>query len=106
MFKAISEPSPTLKHALRWFKHIGSFSAAKVASLPGKFETLAAAASALEPAPAQAPAPLKEQKEKPAAKEQKTKAPKEEKPKEEKSKASRYPLPLAFSSRPPLATAI
>ena len=72
VFKAISQPAAGCAHALRWYKHIASFSEAKLASLPGKFETLAAAASA----PAEAPA----KKEKAAPKEaapKKEKAPKE-----------------------------
>ncbi|KAL1529747.1 hypothetical protein AB1Y20_000683 [Prymnesium parvum] len=87
LFKAISAPPANFVHALRWYKHIASFSDSKLASLPGKFETLAAAASpaaaAASPAAA-APAEPAAKKEK--AKEQK--APKEKAaPKEVKAEA-------------------
>jgi hypothetical protein len=77
VFKAIAPPTQKFPNALRWYKHIASFSEYKVANLPGAFEKLAAAASA-----PQAAAPAKEAKKEKAPKE--PKAPKEQKPKEEK----------------------
>merc|ERR1712087_834057 len=72
LYNAISKPAACFPHALRWYSHIGSFSAAKIASLPGTPETIAPPPeSAKTPAGAPAPAPVspegkKEKKEKPA----------------------------------------
>ena len=109
VFKAIAEPPASSPNALRWYKHIASFSAAKVAALPGAFETLAAGASA---APAekkgkgggekgeQAPKEKKEKKEKGGGKGDKggdkggkAEAPKDDAAKEaEKAKKAREKL--------------
>jgi len=85
VFKAISPPPASLPHADRWYKHIASFSPAKVAALPGVFETLAASASA----PKQEP---KEKKEK-APKEPKEKKEKKEKPAKEAKEAPKKEAP-------------
>ena len=83
VFQAISKPADSFPNALRWYEHIASFSAMKLAALPGTPEKLAAAASSSS----SAPAPAAEKKEK-APKEKKEKPPKEEKAKEEKPKAA------------------
>ena len=83
VFKAIAEPGSGFPNAQRWYLHIKSFSASKVASLPGSFETLAS--SAAPPAAAPKQEKPKQEKQEKAPKEPKApKAPKEEKPKEEK----------------------
>jgi len=82
VFKAIAEPGDKFPHAQRWYKHIASFSAAKLASLPGTFETLASSAAA--PAPAPAAAAAKKEKAPKEEKPKKEKAPNEDKPKEDK----------------------
>jgi len=67
VFKAISEPPASFPHALRWYKHIKSFSEHKVASLPGAFEKLSASSAppaAAAKAPAPAPAAAEETNEK------------------------------------------
>jgi hypothetical protein len=91
VFKAISPPTAAHPHAQRWYEHIKSFSAAKIASLPGAAETLTAATKELSvsdaPKAAKEEKAPKEKKEK-APKEKKEKPAKEEKPKEEKKEPS------------------
>ena len=72
VFKAIAEPGEKFSNAQRWYLHIKSFSASKVATFPGAFETLAASAAAPPAAPAKEEKPKQEKKEK---------APKEDKKK-------------------------
>jgi len=86
VFKAISTPAASYPHALRWYSHMSSFSAAKLTAMPGTPQKLAAApASSSAPAPAPAPAaekPKQEKKEKaPKAPKEKKEAPKKEEPK-------------------------
>jgi len=95
VFKAIAAPAPTFKNAARWYKHISSFSEAKLAALPGTFQKLAAAAggSAAAPAPAEkkgkpTPEEIEAMKAAKAAQPKKEKAPKEEKKKEAPAKAA------------------
>ena len=81
VFKAIAEPGASFPHAQRWYTHIATFSATKIATLPGSFETLASSAAP--------PAAKAEKKEKPPKEEKAPKEPKEKKekpPKEEKKK--------------------
>merc|ERR1719201_3185452 len=65
VFKPIAKPTDAFPNALRWYCHIASFSASKIASLPGTLETLAAAPSAPAPAAkaAAAAAPAESPKE-------------------------------------------
>ena len=79
VFQAISKPADSFPNALRWYEHIASFSAMKLAALPGTPEKLAAAASSSS----SAPAPAAEKKEK-APKEKKEPQPKKEKAPAEK----------------------
>jgi len=87
VFKAVAEPGSGFPHAQRWYKHIASFSATKVASLPGTFQTLSAGAAAPAPPPAKQEKQEKAPKEPKAPKEKKEKPAKEEKKKEEKAAA-------------------
>ena len=99
VFKAISPPTAAHPHAQRWYEHIKSFSAAKIASLPGAAETLAAATKELSVS--DAPKAAKEDK---APKEKKEKAPApapapmdDEPPKEKKEE---HPLKILDKEKP------
>eukprot|EP00308_Calcidiscus_leptoporus_P025260 CAMPEP_0119403862 /NCGR_PEP_ID=MMETSP1334-20130426/143602_1 /TAXON_ID=127549 /ORGANISM="Calcidiscus leptoporus, Strain RCC1130" /LENGTH=324 /DNA_ID=CAMNT_0007427813 /DNA_START=26 /DNA_END=998 /DNA_ORIENTATION=+ len=85
LYNAISKPAASFPHALRWYSHIGSFSAAKLASLPGTPETIAPA-PAPTPAPKPAPAPAPAPAPTPESKKEKKEKKKAEKPKEEEKK--------------------
>ena len=76
VFNAVSKPDESFMHALRWYNHIASFSAAKVEGLPGEKVTLV---------PASAAAPEKKEKKEKAPKEKKEKAPKPPKEKKEQT---------------------
>ena len=80
LFAAVQEPPASFPHARRWYKHIGPFSEAKLASLPG-------VAPPLKGAPTAAPA-AENGKGEGKKKEKKEKAPKEKKeaPKKEAKK--------------------
>ena len=105
VFKATCPaPGPAHPHAARWYAHIKSFSDAKIASLPGVYESLlGATAPAGGKAAAAAPAPAKEGKAakgKPSPEEiERLKAEKakekEAKKKEEKPKAAKEEKPKA-----------
>ena len=105
VFKATCPaPGPAHPHAARWYAHIKSFSDAKIASLPGVYESLlGATAPTGGKAAAAAPAPAKEGKAakgKPSPEEiERLKAEKakekEAKKKEEKPKAAKEEKPKA-----------
>merc|ERR1712087_978317 len=78
LFLSVSKPPASFPHALRWYSHIDSFSAATIASLPGTPATpIPPPETAPKPAPAPAPA---------TSSEPESKKEKKEKKKEEKEK--------------------